>query len=78
VDQLAMELHLPSLHEQNRFQWLLKILQELYSLGFRLISHQVNMTVKSQHLWGGYHAFLEVVLMKDFVWNFLDLPKENI
>ena len=28
-----------------RFQWLLKILQQLYSLGFRLISHEVNMTV---------------------------------
>ena len=29
----------------NRFQWLLKVLQQLYALGFRLISHEVNMTV---------------------------------
>ena len=29
----------------NRFQWLLKVLQQLYTLGFRVISHEVNMTV---------------------------------
>ena len=64
VEQLAMELHLPPIHQQkrssllfiiiclrkvnrisNRFQWLLKVLQQLYALGFRLISHEVNMTV---------------------------------
>jgi len=77
VEQVAMELHLPPIHQQNRFQWLLKVLQELYILGFRLISHEVNMTVKNQSGTGGYHAFLEVVLMKDSVWNFLDHATPN-
>jgi len=72
VEQLAMELHLPPIHQQKRFQWLLKVLQQLYTLGFRLISHEVNMTVKNQSATKGYHAFLEVVLMRDSVWNFLD------
>jgi hypothetical protein len=70
VEQLAMELHLPSIHQQKRFTWLLGVLQQLYRLGFRLISHEVNMTVKTTT--GGYHSFLEVVLMKDTVWSFLD------
>ena len=26
-------------------EWLLKVLQQLYTLGFRVISHEVNMTV---------------------------------
>ena len=75
----------------DRFQWLLKVLQQLYTLGFRLISHEVNMTVnksisclqksahtylsfqvKNQSATKGYHAYLEVVLMRDTVWNFLD------
>jgi len=72
VDQLAMELHLGPIHQGQRFQWLLKLLQQLYSLGFRLISHEVNMTVKNQSPWQGYHSLLEVVLMKDSVWSFLD------
>jgi len=72
VDQLAMELHLGPIHQGQRFQWLLKLLQQLYSFGFRLISHEVNMTVKDQSPWQGYHSLLEVVLMKDSVWSFLD------
>merc|ERR1712032_1176060 len=72
VNQLAMELHLGGIHQGQRFQWLLKLLQQLYSLGFRLISHEVNMTVKDQSPWEGYHSLLEVVLMKDSVWSFLD------
>ena len=31
-----------------RFQWLLKVLQQLYRMGFRCISHEVNMTVRSK------------------------------
>jgi len=72
VEQLAMELHLPVIHQQSRFQWLLKVLQQLYRIGFRCISHEVNMTVKNQSGTLGYHAFLEVVFMKDSVWSFLD------
>ena len=33
-------------YASSRFQWLLKVLQQLYKLGFRLISHEVNMTVR--------------------------------
>ena len=31
--------------EFYRFQWLLKLLQQLYTMGFRLISHEVNSAV---------------------------------
>ena len=34
-------------YASSRFQWLLKVLQQLYKLGFRLISHEVNMTVRA-------------------------------
>ena len=37
----------------------------------------IYLQVKSQSDTKGYHAFLEVVLMKDLVWNFLDYTKEN-
>jgi hypothetical protein len=70
VEQLAMELHLPPVHEEQRFPWLLGLLQQLYKAGFRLVSHEVNMTVKNISL--GYHNYLEVVLMRDTVWSFLD------
>jgi len=70
VEQLAMELHLPTVHDQHRFPWLLKLLQQLYKLGFRVISHEVNMTVKSTS--SGYHSHLEVVLMRDTAWSYLD------
>ena len=32
--------------EFYRFQWLLKLLQQLYTMGFRLISHEVNSAVR--------------------------------
>jgi hypothetical protein len=70
VEQLAMELHLPPVHQEQRFPWLLELLQRLYKAGFRLVSHEVNMTVKNISL--GYHNYLEVVLMRDTVWSFLD------
>ena len=56
----------------HRFPWLLRLLQHLYQLGFRLISHEVNMTVKTQASTAGYHSYLEVVLMRDTVWAYLD------
>ena len=81
VEQLAMELHLPPIHQQRRssillllllprFPWLLRVLQQLYRLGFRLVSHEVNTARKKTD--AGYHSLLEVVLMKDTVWAFLD------
>ena len=61
VEQLAMELHLPPVHQkvvedshyivfmfQADFSSLLGILQKLLRLGFRVISHEINMTVKTQ------------------------------
>ena len=53
-----------------RFQWLLSVLQGLYLQGFWVVSHEVNMSVKT--FVEGYQPLLEVVLMKDEVWNFLD------
>ena len=46
------------------------MLQQLLRLGFRVISHEVNMTVKTTTR--GYHSYLEVLLMKDTVWSYLD------
>ena len=34
------------------------------------------MTVKTTT--GGYHSFLEVVLMRDDVWDFLDLEEQKV
>jgi len=70
VDQMALELHLRRIHSQKKFQWLLKLLQQLYSMGFRLVSHEVNSAMGKADQ--GYYSFLEVVFMKDNVWNFLD------
>ena len=46
------------------------MLQGLYLQGFRVVSHEVNMSVKT--FVEGYQPLLEVGLMKDKVWNFLD------
>jgi len=76
VDQLGIELHLGEVHQDQRFPWLLGLLQQLYLQGFRIISHEVNTAVFSipiKPLQQGYHSFLEVVLMRDTVWNHLDL-----
>jgi len=70
VDQLAMEFHLGRIHWEKRFKWMLKLLQQLYTMGFRLISHEVNSAVGIAY--DDYYSFFEVVLMKDNVWSFLD------
>lgn len=70
VDQLALELHLGKIHKQKKFQWLVKLLQQLYTMGFRLISHEVNSAMGKTDQ--GYYSCLEVVLMRDNVWSFLD------
>ena len=71
VLQLGLELHLPSIHVEKRFKWLLDLLNQLYHLNYRLISHEINMTV-GKPASEGYYSYMEVVLMKDVVWSFLD------
>jgi len=67
VNQLALELHLTGLHDGPNFIWLLEILQKLYKLNFRLISHEVNMVVgPGPH---NRYTLMEVVFMKDDVWS---------
>lgn len=70
VNQIAMELHLPSLHNPSRFKWLLEALQEMNRKNFRLISHEVNMLMGPGV--DGFYNFMEVVFMKDNKWNYLD------
>ena len=50
-----------------RFIWLLEVLQELYTLNFRVISHEVNMVMGPGE--GGLYNLVEVVFMKDNIWN---------
>jgi len=63
VNQIAIELHVDH-HEENQSQYieLLKHLQDLYKLGFTVISHEPNM-VKGPGPDGIYN-FVEVVFMK--------------
>jgi len=63
VGQIAIELHVEN-HEQNERQYiiLLQHLQDLYNLGFRVISHEPNM-VKGPGTDGIYN-FVEIVLFK--------------
>ena len=71
VKQMALEFHLGPIHSQRRFNWLLELMSQLYKLNFRLISHEINMTVgKAAN--DNYYSYMEVVFMKDDVWNFLD------
>ena len=57
VDQMGIELHLADIHQvrleptktasyhfyqEQRFPWLLGLLQQLYTQGFRIISHEVK------------------------------------
>jgi len=63
VKQLAIELHIN--HEENnerQYIEILKILQDLYVMGFKVISHEPNM-VKGPGP-NGFYNFVEVVLMK--------------
>ena len=46
---------------------MLEILQQLYKLNFRVISHEVNMVMgPAKH---NLYNLVEVVFMKDDVWN---------
>ena len=130
VEQLAMELHLPPIHQQNRhsprivhpklhfpffsnrrtwsfigntgfngcwkfcknctdwasewsaMKWTQRwakaspnaIVIQIFGCSF---INQLNFQVKNQSGTGGYHAFLEVVLMKDSVWNLLNHDSQN-
>ena len=45
----------------------MEVLQEMYKLNFRVISHEVNMAVgPGKHK---LYNLMEVVFMKDNVWN---------
>ena len=48
----------------------MKTLQSLYQLNFRLISYQVNLVARK--VMDNYYTLMEVVFMKDEVWNYLD------
>jgi len=67
VNQMALELHLTKLHQGPRFIWLLEVLQDLYKMGFRVISHEVNMVIGPKE--DGMYNLVEVVFMKDNIWN---------
>ena len=64
VAQLALELHIPDNPDNDRqYIHLLRILQALYRLDYRVISQDVNMVVgPDRH---GIYNFLEVVFMKE-------------
>ena len=49
---------------------MVKNLQSLYKLNFRLISYQVNVVARK--VVDNYYTLIEVVFMKDDVWNHLD------
>jgi len=67
VNQLAIELHLSKLHAGPNFIWLLELLQQMFKLNFRVISHEVNMVAgPTNHK---LYNLMEVVFMKDNVWN---------
>lgn len=63
VHQIALELHLPrNGGGAKMYIYLLRILRELYRIGFRLISQEVNMPVGPDKT--GYYTHIEVVFMK--------------
>jgi len=70
VKQIALELHLTKLHDGPKFKEMVKNLQSLYKLNFRLISYQVNVVARK--VVDNYYTLMEVVFMKDDVWNYLD------
>ena len=51
------------------FVWLLDILQQLYKLNFRVISHEVNMVAGPVGVAHDLYSLVEVVFMKDDVWS---------
>ena len=49
------------------FLWLLQVIQDLYKMNYRLISQEVNMVYGPRV--DDMYNFVEVVFMKDNVWN---------
>jgi len=62
VDQIALELHMNREQDPRQYIEALKILQDLYKIGFREVSHEVNMVAGP----GGdmFYHFFEVVFLK--------------
>ena len=58
---IMMDIHYFS--NSRQYINLLRILQDLYSLGFRVISQEVNMVAGSDK--NGIYNFLEIVFMKE-------------
>ena len=52
-----------------RFIWLLEVLQKLYKMNFRLISHEVNMVAGPDLDRDKLYTIMDVVFMKDDVWS---------
>ena len=52
-----------SFSDDSQYINLLRILQDLYRLGFRVISQEVNMIVGADK--NGIYNFLEIVFMKE-------------
>ena len=52
-----------SFSDDRQYINLLRILQDLYRLGFRVISQEVNMIVGADK--NGIYNFLEIVFMKE-------------
>ena len=71
VKHIALEMHLPPIHEWRRFKWLLDLMNQLYQMNFRLKSHEIDMTV-GKPANAGYYSYMELVFMKDDIWSFLD------
>jgi len=65
VHQIAMELHM---HCVKGYVPFMGILRDLYRLNFRLISQSVNKVWGAQD---GWYRGIEVVFLKDDVWNHL-------
>ena len=53
----------PAFSPDRQYIDLLRILQDLYKLGFRVISQEVNMVVGADE--NGIYNFLEIVFMKE-------------
>ena len=62
-------------YASSRFQWLLKVLQQLYKLGFRLISHEVNMTVRA---WKSDTLHYRLRLIESVHYRFLEFASHFI
>merc|ERR1719452_187928 len=64
VKQLTLEFHLP---EQTEFISMLKLLQQLYHINFRIIAHDVNKIVGPGH--SRLYHYVILTLMKDEIWT---------